>query len=297
MRLVIITGMSGGGKTAAIRMLEDDGFYCVDNLPVSLIGKFVELISMPDSEITRAAIGVDVRSGMSGTKGASAALEHAKKEIEILREAGIPCEVLFMDADDQILIKRYKETRRVHPLSGNGRIEDGIAREREILEPMRNMANYVVDTSDLQTRDLRQEISRIFREGNSYSNLMVTILSFGFKNGIPSDADLVFDVRFLPNPYYVESLKHLTGEDEPIREFVMKHPDCEEFLKELTDMLDFLLPRYRKEGKYRLVVGIGCTGGQHRSVVIATELCRRLEEREKDTGFHLMHRDIGRRAK
>ncbi|MCR5674541.1 MAG: RNase adapter RapZ [Lachnospiraceae bacterium] len=297
MRLVIVTGMSGGGKTAAIRMLEDDGFYCVDNLPVSLIGKFAELVSMPDSEITRAAIGVDVRSGINGVKGAANALKEAASEIETLKSAGIPCEVLFMDAGDEVLIKRYKETRRVHPLSGDGRIEDGITREREILKELRKNADYIVDTSDLLTRDLRQEISRIFAEGGEYSSLMVTVLSFGFKFGIPSDADLVFDVRFLPNPFYIESLKHLTGEDEAVRDFVLENPVCEEFLEMLTRMLTFLLPNYRKEGKYRLVVAIGCTGGQHRSVAIASELCRRLKKQEKKTGFHLMHRELMKKTR
>ncbi|MBR4529831.1 MAG: RNase adapter RapZ [Lachnospiraceae bacterium] len=297
MRLVIVTGMSGGGKTAAIRMLEDDGFYCVDNLPVSLIGKFAELAAQPDSEITRAAIGIDVRAGVGGEQGAAKALRAAEEEISALREAGIPCEVLFMDAEDEVLIKRYKETRRVHPLSGDGRIGDGIAKEREILKGIRGKADYIIDTSGLLTRDLRQEISNIFAEGAEYSSLMVQVLSFGFKFGIPSDADLVFDVRFLPNPFYIDSLKHLTGEDEAVRDFVLENPVCREFLDKLTELLLFLLPGYHKEGKYRLVIAIGCTGGQHRSVAIASELCNRLKDREKQVGFHLLHRELMKKTR
>ncbi len=294
MRLLIVTGMSGGGKTAAIRMLEDDGFYCVDNLPISLIGKFAEILSMPDSEITRAAVGIDVRSSLGGVKGASKALKEAEKEIDRLKEAGVPCEVMFMEADEAVLIKRYKETRRVHPLSADGRIEDGISKERDILSGMRKKADYVIDTSGLLTRDLRQEISRITADGSAYSSLTVTVLSFGFKYGIPADADLVFDVRFLPNPFYVDSLKHLTGQDAPVSDFVLNNPVCEEFLQKLTDMISFLIPGYRKEGKYRLVIGIGCTGGQHRSVAIAEELVKRLGQTDSGTGFHLMHRELSK---
>ncbi len=297
MRLVMVTGMSGGGKTAAIRMLEDEGFYCVDNLPVSLIGKFAELVTLPDSEITRAAIGIDVRSSMSGAKGAAGSIDAAVREIDHLREAGIPCEILFMDAADEVLIKRYKETRRVHPLSEGGRIEDGISAERGILAAMQKRADYLIDTSHLLTRDLRQEISRIFVENAAYSNLMVTVLSFGFKFGIPTDADLVLDVRFLPNPFYVESLKHLTGEDEAVRDFVLENPSCGEFLDKLSDLLAFLLPGYRKEGKYRLVIAVGCTGGQHRSVAIASELCRRLKKQENNIGVHLMHRELMKKTR
>ncbi|MCR5178180.1 MAG: RNase adapter RapZ [Lachnospiraceae bacterium] len=295
MRLLIVTGMSGGGKTAAIRMLEDDGFYCVDNLPISLIGKFAEILSMPDSEITRAAVGIDVRSSLGGVKGASKALKDAEKEIDKLKEAGIPCEVLFMEADENVLIKRYKETRRVHPLSADGRIEDGIKKERDILSGMRKKADYIIDTSGLLTRDLRQEISRITADGSAYSSLTVTVLSFGFKYGIPADADLVFDVRFLPNPFYVDSLKYLTGKDAPVSEFVLNNPACEEFMLKLVDMISFLIPGYRKEGKYRLVIGIGCTGGQHRSVAIASELVKRLRETDKSTGFHIMHRELAKK--
>ena len=286
--------MSGSGKATAIRILEDAGYYCVDNLPISLIGKFAEILSMPDSEITRAAVGIDVRSSLGGVKGASKALKEAEKEIESLKEAGVPCEVLFMEADETVLIKRYKETRRVHPLSADGRIEDGISKERDILSGMRKKADYVIDTSGLLTRDLRQEISRITADGSAYSSLTVTVLSFGFKNGIPADADLVFDVRFLPNPFYVDSLKHLTGQDAPVSDFVLNNPACEEFMQKLTDMITFLIPGYRKEGKYRLVIGIGCTGGQHRSVAIAEELVKRLSKTISGTGFHLMHRELSK---
>lgn len=284
MRFVIVTGMSGGGKSSAIRMLEDAGFYCVDNLPVSLIRTFIDLCATPDNEITKVALGLDVRADQN--------FEEAKKVMASLKEDGYAYEVLFMDASDATLVKRYKETRRVHPLTRGDRIEDGIARERAILDPVKQTADYVIDTSNLLTRDLKAEIDRIFIEGGEYNSLMVTILSFGFKYGIPSDADLVFDVRFLPNPFYVEGLKHLTGLDKEVQDYVMSFDECDRFLNMLYDMLLFLIPNYIKEGKYQLVVAIGCTGGRHRSVTIAGEIYRWLKEHCDDYGLKLAHREI-----
>ena len=283
MRFVIVTGMSGGGKSTAIHMLEDAGFYCVDNLPMSLIQKFVELIALPDSEITKVALGLDVRSGQR--------FEEMPAIIDKLREKGFPCEILFMDANDRVLIKRYKESRRLHPLSQGDRVEDGIGREREILEVVKKKADYVIDTSQLLTRELREELDRIFVSNEEYNSLMVTILSFGFKYGIPSDADLVFDVRFLPNPYYVDELKTQTGNDSDVQEYVMGFPECGQFLDKLVDMLQFLIPGYVKEGKYQLVIAIGCTGGQHRSVTIANELYKRMKD-QGNYGMKISHRDV-----
>ncbi|MBO4458810.1 MAG: RNase adapter RapZ [Butyrivibrio sp.] len=287
MRFVIVTGMSGGGKSTAIHMLEDAGFYCVDNLPVFLIEKFSELIAMPDNEIDKVVLGIDARAGQK--------FEEVAGIIDKLKERGIPVEILYMDASDQVLIKRYKETRRVHPMNVNdvgNRIEDGIAKERAVLAEVKKKADYVIDSSQLLTRELREELDRIFVRNEEYNSLMVTILSFGFKYGIPSDADLVFDVRFLPNPFYIDELKHQTGNDKPVQDYVKSFPACGEFLDKLTGMLEFLIPGYVQEGKYQLVVAIGCTGGQHRSVTIANELYDRMKAGGGNFGLKLSHRDV-----
>ena len=190
-----------------------------------------------------------------------------------------------------MLIKRYKETRRVHPLAADGRVEDGIAKERRILEKLKKKADYVIDTTHLLTRELKEELDRIFIKDEEYNNLIITVMSFGFKHGIPADADLVFDVRFLPNPFYIDELKHQTGNDKPVQEYVMSFPESEIFLDKLTDMLDFLIPNYVKEGKYRLVIGIGCTGGKHRSVTLANALYDRMKDKGK-YGIKIYHRDV-----
>lgn len=284
MRFVIVTGMSGGGKSTALRMLEDAGFYCVDNLPVPLIEKFVELIAMPGSEVTKVALGLDVRADQP--------FEDAQKVLEKLKENGYNFEILFMEAGDQVLLKRYKETRRMHPLTPDGRVEDGIAKERKILEDIRRKSDYVIDTSKLLTRELKEEIERIFVQNKEYNSLMVTIQSFGFKYGIPADADLVFDVRFLPNPFYIEELKYKTGNEKEVQDYVMNFEEAETFIDKLSDMLLFLIPNYVKEGKYQLVVGIGCTGGKHRSVTLANKLYERLKDKG-NYGLKIAHRDIG----
>ncbi|MBD5499829.1 MAG: RNase adapter RapZ [Lachnospiraceae bacterium] len=284
MRFVVVTGMSGGGKSTALRMLEDVGFYCVDNLPVPLIEKFVELIAMPNSEVNKVALGLDVRADQP--------FEDARKILEKLKENGYAFEILFMEASDQVLLKRYKETRRMHPLSPEGRVEDGILQERQILENIRGKADYVIDTSKLLTRELKEEIDRIFVRNEEYNSLIVTILSFGFKYGIPADADLVFDVRFLPNPFYIEELKYKTGNDPEVQDYVMGFPEAATFIDKLSDMLEFLIPNYVKEGKYQLVIGIGCTGGKHRSVTLANKLYDRLKNRG-NYGLKIAHRDVG----
>lgn len=283
MRFVVVTGMSGGGKSTALHMLEDVGFYCVDNLPVPLIEQFVELIAMPGSEVEKVALGLDVRVDQP--------FEDAQKALEKLKENGYNFEILFMEAGDSVLLKRYKETRRMHPLSPGGRVEDGIHKERKILQDIKGKADYVIDTSNLLTRELKEEIDRIFVKNEEYNSLMVTILSFGFKHGIPADADLVFDVRFLPNPYYIEELKYKTGNDKEVQDYVMSFPEAGVFIDKLTDMLEFLIPNYVKEGKYQLVIGIGCTGGKHRSVTLANKLYERLKNKG-NYGLKIAHRDV-----
>jgi len=252
MRFVIVTGMSGAGKLTAQKMMEDMGYYCVDNLPVPLITKFVDLILEPNREITKVVLGIDVRADQS--------FDEVMDALADLKKTGFQYEILFMEASDETLQKRYKETRRMHPLAIGGRVADGIAKERKILEKMKADADYVIDTSRLLTRELKEELDRIFVSNKDYNSLMVNIVSFGFKHGIPADVDLVFDVRFLPNPFYIEELKNKTGNDREVRDYVMSFPEAEEFLQKLTDMISFLIPNYIKEGKNQLIIGIGCTG-------------------------------------
>ena len=288
MRFVVVTGMSGSGKSTALKMLEDAGYYCVDNLPVSLIEKFIELLELPNNEIEKVVLGLDVRAGQ--------AFEDVARILQGLRIKGHQFEILFMDASDATLIKRYKESRRLHPVDPDGRIEDGVRKERKLLEDIRKQADYIFDTSSLLTRELKAELDRIFVEGEEYNSLMINVMSFGFKHGIPADVDLVFDVRFLPNPYYVEELRRKTGNDKEVQEFVMACEESNIFLQKLTDMLEFLIPNYVKEGKYRLVVAIGCTGGKHRSVTLANELYQRMKN-QGDYGLTIYHRDVDNRMK
>ncbi len=283
MRVVIVTGMSGAGKTIALKILEDLGFYCVDNLPISLIERFRRLIEDNPGDIQNVALGIDIRSGEE--------LSDLGRILQKWKAEKMPYEILFLDASDGILVKRYKESRRKHPLAGAGRIDQGIGKERSRVEFLKNAADYIIDTSKLLTRELRQELEKIFIDDKSYQNLFVTVLSFGFKYGIPGDADLVFDVRFLPNPYYVEELRQHTGEEKEVQDYVKQGGTAEEFLKKLYDMLEFLIPHYVSEGKNQLVIGIGCTGGKHRSVTIAGEVYRRLKSHE-EWGVKLEHRDI-----
>ena len=283
MRFVVVTGMSGSGKRTAMKMLEDVGFYCVDNLPVPLIENFVELVATPNSEISKVALGLDVRADQP--------FGDAQRILDRLKDNGYLFEILFLEASDSVLLKRYKETRRMHPLSPDGRVEEGVHKERDILQGIKQKADYVIDTSNLLTRELKEEIDHIFVRNEEYNSLMVTILSFGFKNGIPADVDLVFDVRFLPNPFYIDELKHKTGNDKEVQDYVMNFSEASVFLDKLTDMLDFLVPNYVKEGKHQLVIGIGCTGGKHRSVTLANELYAKMKD-QGNYGVKLYHRDI-----
>ena len=283
MRFVVVTGMSGAGKLTAQKMLEDMGYYCVDNLPVQLIVKFAELLY--DSERDKVVLGIDVRADQS--------FDEVKQALEEIKEKGYGYEMLFLDASDKTLLKRYKESRRNHPLSMGGRVEEGIDRERKILEETKAGADYVIDTSHLLTRELREELESIFIKNENYKSLMVNITSFGFKHGILQDADLVFDVRFLPNPYYVDELKQKTGNDKEVQDFVLQFEETEIFLNKIKDLLDFLIPNYIKEGKNQLVIGVGCTGGKHRSVTLANEIYKALKNDDREYGVTLNHRDVG----
>ena len=287
MRFVIVTGMSGAGKSTAMKMMEDIGFFCIDNLPIQLVDKLVEFYEKFESNIDKVAIGIDIRD--------KEGLEHIESTLTSLTEKKVLYDILFLDAENEVLIKRYKETRRNHPLAGRERIESGIVQEREKLEFLKEKATYIIDTSQLLTRELKLELEKIFVQNQDYKNLFVTILSFGFKYGIPSDSDIVMDVRFLPNPYYVDGLRAKTGNDKEIQDYVMQFEDAQVFLDKLEDLVKFLIPHYIEEGKNQLVISIGCTGGKHRSVTLANELYKRLQS-EKYYGLKIEHRDIAKDA-
>lgn len=282
MRIVVVTGMSGAGKRTALKVLEDAGYYCVDNLPVMLVTKFVELACSGNKAIENIAMGVDVRNGDG--------FGEFESVLDALKNMNVKYEILFLEAEDEVLVKRYKETRRNHPLAGDHRVMEGIYKERKEIAFLKKRADYIIDTSTLLTRDLKQELEKIFVKDEHFNNLVVTILSFGFKYGIPEDADLVFDVRFLPNPYYIEELRPLTGNDKSIKDYVMQYEQAHVFLDKLIDMVNFLIPNYILEGKNRLVIGIGCTGGKHRSVTLANALYEALSDNEY--GLKIEHRDI-----
>ena len=287
MKLVIVTGMSGAGKGTAVKIMEDMGYYCVDNLPIPLVEQFVDFTLKSEDELEKVAVSIDIRN--------SNALSELEGVLERIRQKGIRFEILFLEADDSVLVKRYKETRRSHPLAGGGRIDKGIGLERKKLAFLKEQADYIIDTSRLLQRELKAELERIFVRDEDYRNLYITVLSFGFKYGIPTDSDLVFDVRFLPNPYYVEGLRQKTGNDIEIQDFVMQYKEAHEFLDKLEDMIKFLIPNYVTEGKTQLVISIGCTGGKHRSVTLANELYDRLNECS-GYGIKIEHRDIGKDA-
>ena len=288
MRFVIVTGMSGAGKSTVLKFLEDIGFFCVDNLPPSLIPKFVELCHSPTSEVENVALGIDIRGGKKFGELFDFLSEVSDEESKF--------EILFLDCDDEVILKRYKESRRSHPLSLRGeRLISGIKKERELLSNIKERADYIIDTSNLLTRHLRTQLSEIFLEGKGFVSLMITVLSFGFKYGLPSDADLVFDVRFIPNPFYIKELRTLTGNDVAVRDYVMQWEEAQKFREKLTDMIEFLIPHYIKEGKTQLVIAVGCTGGRHRSVTLANELHNHL----KKVGYSVViaHRDIDKDGK
>lgn len=284
MRFVIVTGMSGAGKSSVLKMLEDAGYFCVDNLPVPLIPTFARLTVKESQNINKIALGIDIRSGQS--------LEEAGTVLDELRAEGYSYEILFLECSTEVLVKRFKETRRTHPLSGTERVNKGIEEERRRLAFLKSRADFILDTSQLLVRELKTQIDHVFVENGSYHNFFITVLSFGFKYGIPTDSDLVFDVRFLKNPYYVPELKRLTGRDARVRDYVLASPMAPDFLDKLEEMLLFLIPGYIAEGKNQLVVSIGCTGGQHRSVTVAYELEKRLAKSEY--GVKVEHRDIER---
>lgn len=283
-RFVIVTGMSGAGKSTVLKFLEDAQYFCVDNLPVPLILKFAELSLDTKGDKRKIALGIDIRSGQ--------ALDELSDVLDKMKDK-YKYEILFLDANDETLVKRFKETRRMHPLASEGRVDDGIAAERNRMEFLKKRADYIVDTSHMLTKELKQQMEKIVVFNKDYKNLYVTILSFGFKYGIPTDADLIFDVRFMPNPYYVDTLKYKTGDDVEVQKFVMNSEVSWQFLDKLSDLLDFLIPNYIKEGKTQLVIGIGCTGGKHRSVTIVNELYDKLKK-NSDIGVNIEHRDINR---
>ncbi len=300
MRFVILTGMSGAGKSTALKMMEDMGYYCVDNLPVPLVERFIELSDSASTELQKVAVGIDVRNGQN--------LDEMRQVLAHIHAGGRICEILFLDAEDPVLVKRYKETRRSHPLAFGERVDKGIGKERERLKFLKEQADYIIDTSRLLTRELKAELEKIFVNNKEYQNMFITVLSFGFKYGIPADADLVFDVRFLPNPYYVEGLRAKSGNDKEIQDYVLQFPEAHHFLNKLDDMVRFLIPYYITEGKNQLVIGIGCTGGKHRSVTLANELYQRLSHDAKQPaqqpengagpnyGLKIEHRDIEKDA-
>lgn len=284
MEFVVITGMSGAGKSQTIKYMEDMGFYCIDNMPPRLFTKFAELCSSSDSTITKVAFVIDARGGALFSE-----LVECIDDFE--RNIG-NCDLLFLDADTDTLVKRYKETRRMHPLAKDGKLIDGIESERAKLSDIRKRADYIIDTSDLKPKELRERLKDIFLSEAENISMQVTIMSFGFKYGIPIDADLVYDVRFLPNPFYIAEMRDKTGLDRDVSDYVKESPITGEFLKKLFDMTDFLIPHYIEEGKTNLVIAIGCTGGKHRSVTVATELYTHLIS--DGINAYINHRDINK---
>ena len=284
MKIVIVTGMSGAGKTTVLKILENAGFHCVDNLPPALIGSFAELCLKPDAGINQVALGIDIRGGTM--------FADLFRGLDALGEMGLEYSILFLDSANDTLLNRYKETRHTHPLAKDGQVSVAIAKERALLENVRRKASYIIDTSELLPRQLKEKVHNLFSENAVFNRFAVNIISFGFKNGTPSEADLVFDVRFLPNPFYDPALKQLSGLDAAVRDYVMHHEISIRFTESLVNMLNMLIPHYISEGKNQLIVGIGCTGGRHRSVTLAVELHHRLSQLEQ--AAEVVHRDISR---
>lgn len=282
MKFVIITGLSGAGKSLTVKCMEDLGFYCVDNLPPVLIPRFAELCEKTRGSIDKIALVMDIRGGLF--------FDDLFSSLDAFRDQGHDYEILFLDASDETLIKRYKETRRSHPLSRDGAIGEGIRLERQKLQQLKEMAVTILDTSRLNPTQLKEELRHLYLEGGERNHFMISLITFGFKHGIPLDSDLIFDVRFLPNPFYEEELKSLTGLDQRVRSYVLDNETAVDFLEHLEKMMFFLIPNYIREGKHQLVVGIGCTGGRHRSVSIALALAAYLQQQ----GYRVIleHRDI-----
>jgi UPF0042 nucleotide-binding protein len=279
--LVIISGVSGSGKSTAMNVLEDLGYYCVDNLPMTLLQKFIELCENSQGDINKIALAVDIREGVF--------FERAPAVIRELKEKGHPIDIIFLDSADPTIIRRYKETRRKHPLSEDGNILEGISRERAMLKELKELSSYRIDTTDYNVHHLKEAIKNRFDLSLS-QKLLINILSFGYKHGYPYDADMIFDVRFLPNPFFIEGLRELNGLDKEITEFIMSREDTKEYIKKLTEFLEFLIPRYEKEGRTYLTIAIGCTGGKHRSVVVAKKLSEHFSHLSPVT----IHRDISK---
>ena len=282
MKFIVITGISGAGKSLVAKHLEDAGFFCIDNLPPLLIPKIAEICSQSYKKLDKIAVVIDIRGGEL--------LNDLLPSLEALTGDGHTYQIFFLEASDKVVVKRYKESRRAHPLAQEGRLARGIAEERRVLQKIKDRADFVIDTSNLSPKQLKEAITGILGQESSFKGLIINIISFGFKYGIPIECDLVFDVRFIPNPYYIESMRKHTGKHENVKEYVLKMPETTEFLDKLNSMLDFLIPNYVKEGKSQLVIGIGCTGGRHRSVAIADELNRNLTEKQHRTV--VAHRDI-----
>lgn len=281
-KFIIVTGLSGAGKTQAIWCLEDLGFFCVDNLPPMLIPKFADLCAQSEGKINKIALVVDIRGG--------GFFDTVYETLENLQDSGIKYEILFLDASDETLVRRFKESRRPHPLSPQGPILEGIKDERTKLEELKGKAGKIIDTSNLSVKQLKEQIKSLYGAEKDEHNLKVTVMSFGYKYGIPMDADLVFDVRFLPNPHYIDTLRPLSGNDKEIQDYVINFPVTKTFMRRFADLIKFLLPHYEKEGKSNIVIAIGCTGGRHRSVTLANKLFETLEQLEYKVNKR--HRDL-----
>lgn len=285
LNIVIITGMSGAGKTVAMQCFEDLDFFCIDNLPPILLTKFTELLNESYKKLRKVAVVIDMRGRefFSSLVESLETLKHGKK---------IHYQILFLEASDETLVRRYKQTRRRHPLAERGTPLEGIRKERKLLEEVRGKADYIIDTTNLKPSQLKEEIIRAYSQVGS-PKLDISMVSFGFKHGIPIDADLVFDVRFISNPYYIEKMRPLTGLDDEVRDYVMKQEETQHFVRKLEDLLQYLIPHYQNEGKTHLVVGIGCTGGQHRSVAIAQHLYQALRQNHR---CRIIHRDLEKKG-
>ncbi|MCJ7641202.1 MAG: RNase adapter RapZ [Desulfobacterales bacterium] len=302
-RVILISGVSGSGKTTAIKALEDIGFYCVDNLPILFLPKFVELCAQSGGKVSKVAVVEDIRgyasypgvqeTGQDQQEG-NDFIEDSRRILLDLQKEDYSIEILFLESSDTVLMRRYSETRRQHPLAVGGSIREGVRLERERLQAIRDMATRVIDTSAYNVHQLKDEIQRYAQEGSAPRKMSVTLLSFGYSFGVPYEADLLFDVRFLPNPYFVEELKRLTGQDPRVAEYVLGWEEAKEFLRRVQEFIQFLLPLYEREGKTQLTIGIGCTGGRHRSIVIANRLAEMLREdgARKNAILHVRHRDV-----
>ena len=309
-RVILISGLSGSGKTTAIKALEDIGFYCVDNLPILLLPKFIELCEQSGGKISKVAVVEDIRgeasypssreplshdgTGQAGYgEGEKAFLEDSRRVIQHLKKEGYPLEILFLESSDPILMRRFSETRRQHPLALGGSIREGLHLERERLQGIRDMANMVIDTSALNVHQLKEKIQQYAQEGRSLNQMTVVLLSFGYSFGIPFEADLLMDVRFLPNPYFVEELKEWRGDHPRVAEYVLQWEETKDFLRHVHEFIRFLLPLYEREKKTHLTIAVGCTGGRHRSIVIVNRLAEMLGNELKERGVFLsvQHRD------